>query len=197
MRFLLLIFLLTSCATGGSNYKTYLAKKGITSIAPESFNHCRGYGCRIIDSTALTSTNWQELELLFENTPDAKTERQKIAKAIGVIEQKIGAYTGTEVDIAGTYVKLGNYQHDCVDESLNTTIYLSILKERNLIRFHDIGTPSARIPPFSRGIGPHQSAVITDIATNTRYAVDSWFHDNGQDAEIVTMKKWFFGWRPD
>ncbi len=197
IRSLFLILLLTSCAAPGNDYKIYLAKKGVTALSPENFEHCRGYGCRIVDQTSLSTADWVDLGNLMTPVKDAAEERQKIAEVIGVMEQKIGAYTGTKADIAGTYVKLGDYQHDCVDESINTTIYLSLLKDKELLHFHSIGTPSARVPPFSRALGPHQTAVISEIKTGERYAVDSWFHDNGHEAEIVSMKEWFFGWRPD
>ena len=43
---------------------------------------------------------------------------------------------------------------------------------------------------------PHTTAVIEDIGTGTRYAVDSWFFDNGIPPAIVELSAWKKGWGP-
>lgn len=194
---LLIALLLGGCAAAGGDYAGYLARKRVTNLMPERFDHCRGYGCRFVVPVTFSAQDWADLARLMPPAADAGAERTQIAQAIGMMERKTGAYTGTAEDVGGTYVKIGDFQHDCVDESVNTTVYLSVLKARGLIRFHDIGVPQARIPPFSRGLGPHQTAVVIDAGTGDAFAVDSWFHDNGRPAEIVPLKDWFFGWRPD
>ena len=128
---------------------------------------------------------------------NAAEERARIAKAIAFFEQRVGAITGTEADIAGTYSKLGDDQLDCVDESVNTTIYLSLLEQKNMLLYHKVGAPTARIPVVSLRLGPHQTAVIIEKDSGEAYAVDSWFHDNGTPPEIVPMNDWFFGWHPE
>lgn len=194
---LILCLALSACAgSGDGRYAPYLARKGVTRLAPDGFDHCHGYGCRLIGKAALTDGDWQDIEPLFVANRSAEEERVAIASAIGIFEQKIGERTGTSADKGGTYVQLGDNQHDCVDESVNTTIYLSLLDGHGLLRHHTAGTPTARIPPFSRGLGPHQTAIITDTGSSDRFAVDSWFHDNGVPAEIVPLDAWFFGWRP-
>lgn len=193
---LLALVMMTACASMGDDYKTYLAQKGVTDVSPAAFESCRGYGCRIVDHVKLSDSDWADFKTLFKDVSNAEQERQKIALAIGMMETKVGAITGTKDDAGGTYVKIGDHQQDCVDESVNTTIYLSVLKDEGLLKFHDIGTPRARIPPFSRGLGPHQTAVIADTGTGEHYAVDSWFHDNGRPAEIIPINEWFFGWCP-
>ena len=39
--------------------------------------------------------------------------------------------------------------------------------------------------------------VVTDTKTKERYAVDSWFEDNGAPAHIVPLETWRNGWHPD
>jgi hypothetical protein len=87
-------------------------------------------------------------------------------------------------------------QHDCVDESLNTTIYLTLLEQKGLLRHHNVEDPTVRLPIIHSGRWPHQTAVISEIETSKFYAVDSWFHDNGAKAEIVPLRKWKDGWKP-
>ncbi|MCB9990862.1 MAG: hypothetical protein H6867_05735 [Rhodospirillales bacterium] len=196
---LALLMLLSACTgQGGADYRAYLTKKGVTEIAADEFSHCRGYGCRYIDSgLTLTKKDWEPIKTLFKKPADnAAEERTRIAQAIGLFEQKTGAITGTDQDIEGTYRQIGDFQHDCVDESVNTTIYLSLLEQQGLLQFHDVAAPTARLPVVALGLGPHQTAVIAEKDSGTRYAVDSWFHNNGQPAEIVALERWFFGWRP-
>lgn len=128
-------------------------------------------------------------------SPEA--ERERIKTAIGLFEQKVGAKTGTSVDIHGTFFKTGKYQLDCVDESTNTTVYLSLLQQKGLIRFHRVEGPSVRLPLIHAGRWPHQTAVITELNTSEFFAVDSWFHDNGAPAEIISLKEWKEGWKPN
>lgn len=200
MRYLPLIAMisLTACSTSGParDYMPYLAKKGVTQISLENIPHCQGYGCRIHKTAHLSDADWKDIAPLFQNADTPAKERGAIARAIGIFETKIGTQTGTSADVAGTYVRLGDDQHDCADESINTTIYLDLLKRKQLLSFHDVSTISSRIPVFGGGLGFHQTAVIVERGNDQRFAVDSWFHDNGHDAEIVPLPDWLYGWHP-
>lgn len=134
---------------------------------------------------------------LYAPLQSPEAERERIKTAIGLFEQKVGAKTGTSVDIHGTFFKTGKYQLDCVDESTNTTVYLSLLQQKGLIRFHRVEGPSVRLPLIHAGRWPHQTAVITELNTSEFFAVDSWFHDNGAPAEIISLKEWKEGWKPN
>jgi len=83
---------------------------------------------------------------------------------------------------------------DCVDESTNTMVYLTMLQNSNLLHWH---TVEHRV---SRGIMsfqlPHFTAVIRDGESGIKYAVDSWFLDNGQPPFIVPIDEWQAGWKP-
>lgn len=194
--FLLTFLLLTSCS--GIGPEAYLAQHGVTAPVPQSFGHCRAYGCSKVDTVSLSKEQWHSIEKLFAGSSgDAAAERAIIAQAIGRFEQIVGKITGTEEDIAGTYKKFGLYQQDCVDESINTTIYLSLLQQKGLIKFHRTGTPTARTIFTTARPGPHQTAVLIEKDTGARYAADSWFHDNGYPAEIVPLQEWKWGWRPE
>lgn len=191
----ILALVLASCAIDYS-YKDYVYGKGITALSPENFEHCHGYGCRLIDNDSLTAEDRQIIAELFLNRTNAETERTSIAASIAYLERMVGQRLGTNTDIEGTYRQLGDDQHDCVDESVNTTIYLALMQDMGLLKYHTIGIPSARTIFTSGRLGPHQTAVIKEIETGNKYAVDSWFHDNGAKPEIVPMNKWLFGWSP-
>ncbi|MGD8742597.1 MAG: hypothetical protein PVH46_04175 [Granulosicoccaceae bacterium] len=111
------------------------------------------------------------------------------------MEQIIGEKTGTDIDRAGTFEHLGEEgQLDCIDESTNTTFYLMMLVNDGLIRWHSVEDRSSR-GFFLRG-WPHTTAVIRDRHSDTQYAVDSWFLDNGKPPYIIPLEKWEDGWEP-
>jgi hypothetical protein len=179
-------------------YQSYLAGRKLAVPAKNEIHHCYAYGCQKISKVSLTDEEWRQVTKIFK--PKAKTpekERQQIKKAIGLLERIIGPKDGTQDDIAGTFRETGPYQLDCVDESTNTTIYLALLESEGLLHFHQVNGPTMRFPVINAGRWPHQTAVITDTTTKTPYAVDSWFHDNGGDAEIIDLKTWKEGWKPE
>lgn len=103
--------------------------------------------------------------------------------------------TGTAGDRAGTF---GNSawpgQLDCNDEATNSTTYMRMMQTDGLIRFHTI------LDTRTRGgfliFGRHSTAVIGETATGQRFAVDSWFYDNGHPAVILPLATWQAGWKP-
>jgi len=193
-----LSFGLSACVTPSGGHEAYLTRRGVRQPSVEQFSHCRGYGCKNIEQVALNKKQWLKVAKAFR--PKAKTaekERAQIAKAIGIFETEVGRMVGTDVDHYGTFKKMGTHQLDCVDESTNTTIYLMLLKEKGLLRYHALNSPQMRVPIIHSGRWPHQTAVITEIENDERFAVDSWFHDNGAPAEIVALKTWKSGWKPE
>ena len=188
--------MLSGCA--GKNYdpvEDYLSKRGLFMPSATQFQSCRGYGCQHIDTLELTSKEWKQIEKPFKHkAKTAKQERKQIIQSIAIFEQIVGEYTGTSEDIWGTFQKTGHKQQDCVDESINTSIYMLALQQRGHINFHTIGMPQSRVP-FLRW--PHQTATIRDNETEQLYAIDSWFFDNGKPPVIIEFETWKKGWKPE
>ena len=164
------------------------------------FEICQGGGCVVATKTSLTELEWNAVTRIFSKPAShaedkiaedrtAVVERQKIAQAIGVLEDIIGKKIGTSADLAGTFFdgKLAG-QQDCNDEAINTTTYVRLLKEHGFVQLHEI--EDLRTRNFFFTGWPHTTAVIRDIKTNERYAVDSWFYDNGHAATIVPFATW-------
>ncbi len=166
------------------------------------FEVCQGGGCAEISKTSLTELEWNAVSRIF-NVPtkgaqekNEVVERQKIAQAIGVLEDLVGNKIGTTGDLAGTFFN-GSLrgQQDCNDEAINTTTYMRLLKNNGYITLHEIEDTRTRNFFFTGW--PHTTAVIREIKTGERYAVDSWFYDNGHAATIVTFKQWKANFQPD
>lgn len=195
--FIAIVFL-HGCTSGiPGTPKDYLASRGL-SAQPEKFIHCQGYGCTKKTNISMNKKDWRAFEAIFSPAPKtAAQERARIARAIGLFERKVGAITGTYVDKAGTFGITGPGQMDCVDESTNTTIYLSLLAQKKLLKFHKVYGPTSRVPLIHAGSWPHQTAVIKEKKTGEFFAVDSWFRDNGTPADIAPLKTWKEGWKPE
>lgn len=175
----------------------YMAKKNLPDIRVENFPHCEGYGCPIHKNVILNKQDWSIIEKAFgEKAKNAKDERAKIARTIGAFERVVGPITGTADDKRGTFIQTGKGQLDCVDESTNTTIYITLLIQKGLVQFHTIGQPQVRWPIISGRGWMHQTAVITETKTGAQFAVDSWFEDNGANAWVVPIETWRNGWHP-
>ena len=77
-------------------------------------------------------------------------------------------------------------QMDCIDESINTTTYLKLFEDYNLLRWHRVVDRIQR-----RGIvDAHWAGQIEEIITGDRYVVDSWFHDNGMLPNVQQTEEW-------
>ncbi len=161
------------------------------------FEVCQGGGCAESNQVAISETEWKNVAQIFKiKATNSADERLQISKAIGELEQIVGAKNGTSTDLAGTFDS-GNIpgQLDCNDEAINSTTYMRLLKQKGLIQLHEI--EDTRTRDFFFTGWPHTTAVIHEIKTGERYAVDSWFYDNGTSATIVPFAMWKSGYKPD
>ncbi len=181
--------------------KSHAALSDISRIfhqAPNlnEFEVCQGGGCAQINQLSIDDAQWQSVVQIF--VPQANTaieERQQISKAIGQIEQIIGTKNNTASDRAGTFDNSDFAgQLDCNDEAINTTTYMRLLELSGLMLRHAIEDMRTRNFFFTGW--PHTTAVIRDIETGERFAVDSWFYDNGHAATIVPFATWKANYQP-
>ncbi len=162
----------------------------------EKFLFCDGGTCAEVKTVSLIEDEWQQVAELFEDPPqNAEEERQVIVLAIGRMEAIVGPKTGTATDKGGTF---GNSaypgQLDCNDEATNSTNYMRLMAQRDLLRFHKIEDTTTRGGFLI--FGRHSTAVIRDAESQKAYAVDSWFYDNGQPAVVLPLDLWLNGWKP-
>jgi len=203
-QYILPIIFISGCTTAGDPIH-YLRHQDIPPPTTESFTHCYDYGCKNTVTVVLSDEIKMSMERLLKEKPlSAAEEREKIAQAIAGFEKTIGAVTGTEADKYGTFRILQEsdnkkydprFQQDCVDESTNTTIYLLLLDQMGLLHYHAPAFPASRSPSM-HSFWWHKTAVMTEIETGEKFAVDSWFHDNGNNAEIIALEEWEKGWKP-
>jgi hypothetical protein len=164
---------------------------------PELFSVCYDHSCTTIVTDTLSPEEWRSAtDSLVLPLQSAADERHAISLAIASMEEIVGRHTGTSIDSGGNLVGFGRpSQMDCIDESTNTNTYLLMLERDGLLKHHTVVSRSTRFGLF---VGmPHTTAVIQDNETQQRYAVDSWFHDNGKRPYIERFELWKAGGEPD
>lgn len=161
----------------------------------DKFSICHGNTCKFITNLSLAGAEWHKVRVLLESATSAAEEREQIRQAVSLLENIIGDRTGTGSDPGENgYSGTPGGQMDCVDEATNTSVYLTLMQQENLLRWHRV---QRRV---SRGVstlqGPHFTAVIRDMEAGVFYAVDSWFLENGKPPFIIPLEDWKRGWRP-
>lgn len=178
------------------------ATPGSTAAANEALvgarlDICHQHSCAYRTQIQLAPEDARQvLQAFGAPSEDAAAERRAIARAIAAFEQLVGPRTGTDRDLGGTFP--GAFQAgqmDCIDEATNTTSYLRLLDQADLLHWHSVEEPATRLP-IPRGWWPHTTAVIRERASTERFAVDAWFEANGSAPHIVDLATWRRGWKP-
>lgn len=198
MKKLLVLGLLWLCTS--SRADVFIRDDIIADPAPSQLSVCHENGCNRLEYVSLTFEQWQELRGLFH--PLARSpeeERERLRRALALMEKFVGAATGTSRDKGGTF-NGGEGQMDCIDESINTTLYLTMLQKYGLMREHRVEDRATR--GWFLGGWPHTTAVISEAAVlgeqgrGRLWAIDSWFLDNGEPPFILPLETWKDGWEP-
>ncbi|GMQ89446.1 MAG: hypothetical protein BMS9Abin09_0932 [Gammaproteobacteria bacterium] len=164
---------------------------GIPASAPPPFYSCTDYHCDEGETVSLSTRQWDQIRSLFSSPRSAAQERQQIRKAIALLEVQVGSITGTSRDLAKNVAGSGQPgQLDCISESKNTTTYLQLISSDGLLQWHAVEERRLRHPWI---LDMHWAAVIRDKHADRRYAVDSWFLDNGQPPYIQPLDQWLSG----
>ncbi|MCP4984276.1 MAG: hypothetical protein GY935_27700 [Gammaproteobacteria bacterium] len=158
------------------------------ATAAPYFVHCYDFGCKTTQELRYSEKYWDDIKSIFASgVVDSYTEKQAIRRAVATMERISGELSGTYLDKGGNYpgsdiVK----QMDCIDESTNTFQYLIALEQLELLKWHRVDLKNRRIV----WLVTHWTAVIREIDSNARFAVDSWHRDNGELPYIQPLEDW-------
>jgi hypothetical protein len=189
------ILLMCLLAMSNVSADTFVSDDIITSPQPDHFSVCYNNTCTTVQDLSLTQQQWQRVrELFVKHNNSPADERAIIKQAIALLEKMVGKLTGTSNDKGENAGGGADGQMDCIDESTNSTIYLLMLEQDGLLKYHHVEDRVTR-GHFIFG-WPHTTAVISEKRSGKRYAVDSWFLANGKPPFIVPLDKWQDGWRP-
>ncbi len=158
---------------------------------PPPFYSCTDYHCDEGETVSLSAQQWSQVRALFAAPRSPAEERRQVRAAIALLEVQVGGITGTSRDLAKNVAGAGQPgQLDCISESKNTTTYLQLLSNDGLLHWHTVEERRLRHPWI---LDLHWAAVIRDKNSGKRYAVDSWFLDNGQLPYIQPLDQWLSG----
>ncbi len=180
---------------------TFVREDIVTQPTPQAFSVCHGGTCARVTQARFEAAQWAQVAALFDAPArGAREERALIAAAIARFENIVGAMTDTADDRPENQLGPSWWsQMDCIDESTNTTTYLRMLAAAGLLKWHRV---EARVTRGYFIFGwPHTTAVVSETGlgetAGAKWAVDSWFHENGRPPEIVPLELWKTGWRPE
>jgi len=190
------VILLLSCATiPQEDVGDYISHYGNSEPEPSQFTFCYNHGCSRAVTVHLNSNQWNDARKIFQPLPENGAEERKcISLVIGVLENILGKITGA-TKLGGSRGWVLTNQFDCVDDAVNTSTYLYMLRKEGLIRFHDVRGPAHR-GFLIDGKWPHVATVIIEKKTGDAFVVDSWFLDNGYPAFVIPFNDWSAGWNP-
>lgn len=170
--------------------------------ADEAVRICFGYGCIAEADIRYTEGQIGSLRRMLFAAGDAAAERRVLADVIGLLYGWAGEQSDIYNDRAGNFNDDNRPgKMDCIDHSTSTTRLLKRLAARGYLRWHRVLEPEVRSRATVFFV--HWSAVIEELRPEgdtgepARFAVDSWFVDNGYPAVILPLEEWKKGAGPD
>ena len=153
---------------------------------------CHGFGCEHRTAIGLSASDRAKLaELLAAGRASAEAERRAVAAATAWFNRRVGPSAGTTRRIAraGALTQHDPGQMDCIDTSRNNTSLFLILDQLHLFHHHKVEGPEAR-GYLIDGRGPHATAVLRDIRTGRKWAIDNWTRKYGDRPEVMPLDQW-------
>jgi len=153
---------------------------------------CHGFDCRVRTEVGLGPADHARLaNILAQGRGSPMAERKAIAQAVAWFERRVAPEAGTTKAVArpnSRYPGGNPGQMDCVDTTANTMTLFYVLETLHLFRHHGLALPVSR-HVFIDGV-PHLTAVLRDIKSGERWAVDPWTHNNGELPDVMPLQSW-------
>ncbi len=177
----------------------------LTAVARERIEVCFNYGCLSSAQVVFNHRQLAAVRELLDDATDAAHERELIAVVIGRLLGWAGQQSPISADKGGNYADDGvSGKMDCIDHSTTTTLLLTMMAKRGWLRWHRVLASEVRTRFL---IFEHWTAVIEEAPnapyrdqhpySRVRYAVDSWFNDNGKPAVVMPLDQWLDWEGPD
>lgn len=193
-------------ASNASLFKQALRLKQLypaEQLTIQEFPLCLQYTCNQLQLISIGTEDWRQLVTPLEKVPaNAAMERAMLAEVISRIEIYIGRVIGTSYDLGGTFpakkkgAKVRSLQLDCIDEAFNMYVYMSLLRNDDKLRWHNLGELVHR-GWLLDGKYPHTAYTLREKGSSQRYVVDSWFLDAGRPPVVLPVDIWESGWVPE
>ena len=181
-----LLLTLVGCASE-NNLLSSFAKP---DPAPGNFFVCYGYGCKYKARIALTEQEWRDVQGKFDPAPaDPPAERKQVAEAVAEFERLVGERTGTSVHQRHSRWNYGDpTQLDCVDDSVNTWTYITMLARSGLLRYHRLAGLAHRGTLLTLDFS--NAAVLVEKDNGAKFTIDPWLAETGVPPPVYPLAMW-------
>jgi hypothetical protein len=155
---------------------------------------CHGFGCSNQTQIVLTPGDRARLAtLLAAGRVSPEAERRALAGAAQWFDRRVGPLAGTtrRVARAGAAESNAPGQMDDIDVSANNTSLFLLLDQLGLLQHHRAELPVSR-GFLIEGRLPHTTAVVAEIDSGQRWAVDNWTRKYGELPEVMPLNQWRF-----
>jgi hypothetical protein len=194
---------ISACVTDNkyNQTTTYLDRHATRNPTVAEFTVCHGFNCTEKKHVSLSAEQWRRVSATF--APRARTaqqERRQIARAVALVESYVGPQAGIAArqwTHQNMYVlpNLGDLtQIDCIDASVNTWTYMTLMERQGLFHFHKVANLSnagSLVDPDVRN-----TAVLKEN-DGGYYAVDASLVDHGTPPLVMPLEVWLAAWPPD
>jgi len=173
----------------------YLAKYEVPPPTANEVVVCHGFGCAYRTAVNLSSKDIAQLRgILGKGQGSASDEINAIASAVAWFERRIGSITGTSKRTARAGPDRSGLktEADCIDESVNTTAILLLASRLKLLRHHEVAGAESRGYLLDMRY-PHATAVVANVKTGARWAIDPWTKRNGERPDTLPIERWMRG----
>ncbi|MGP6088271.1 hypothetical protein [Antarctobacter jejuensis] len=183
-------FALAGCSFEGGSLDRVRQNFDTDNPRPEAFHICGSHNCSKRLPVSLSPAEWAHARAPFAPRPRTPgAERRALAEALRRLEVTVGEKTGYNADLAYSTLTLAGKAQDCVDEMVNTAVYLKLLDDAGMLRFHRPGQ-RVSIGFMTRRFWTHTVATIYQNDTGQEFIIDTWAVDFGETPYIMDRKAW-------
>ena len=162
---------------------------------------CFNWSCSRRENLIFTSDDIALLKRRMRTCPDKGLHDRLQRVRIGIwqmesLAQKYQPLLANDLAI-NDFEAAATGRMDCVDNSSNTTTYLSILRDIGELDGWSVSSP--RVRKRFNFTAVHWTAVIIDTETGVSWSVDSWYRPNGHLPMVMPLRSWIAekkAWEP-
>jgi hypothetical protein len=164
-------------------------------LSPPTATHmtvCYGFRCRRRMELAFTGKERVTLRnILARGRASPAAERKALQRAFVWFDHRVGKEVGTSKRVASADFRAFDDAHnfDCWDTTRNATSLLLVLQAWGALRHHTVSNPRYR-GNILIGQLPHNTAVIVERKTGTKWIVDMWPTAYGQVPDVMPLAQW-------
>jgi hypothetical protein len=152
---------------------------------------CHGFACKFRTMVGFGADDHAQLRKIMGKPASAEAERAAVGRAVAWYGKRIAPEAGTAGARARPLPTASGdpSQIDCVESSLNTTSILLMLQGLGLLTYH-------RVEPYVSRMTfdfVHSTAVLTDLKTDQKWAVDTWVRNSGEPPDVRPLADWYRG----